>query len=53
MAEDCPACCGEGEYDCGTCDGSGTDPNNREMSCDECVGTGKVECDGCDGEGAY
>ncbi len=46
----CNACNGDGEVDCGKCQGTGSVP----VKCDECKGTGKVDaidCDLCNGTG--
>ena len=37
--------------DCGTCDGSGNDPDNPTQDCPDCDGTGKEFCSKCDGTG--
>lgn len=51
----CPRCAGDGEYECGDCDGTGEveDEDEEYVECGECGGTGKVECDECDGTGDY
>lgn len=53
----CEDCDGDGEEDCGTCEGSGsvtkTDGNSVEVEvdCPDCEGSGKVGCSACDGTG--
>lgn len=47
----CPECLGKGRIICTVCQGTRSDPRNRNKSCNYCGDLGHIKCNICIGRG--